>query len=401
MRKMELDETLRGRDIVCFSNDWDGDPLSKTHIMRLLARENRVLWVNSLGNRAPTLSTHDLKRVVNKLKAAAESAREVVKEVEKNIFVLAPLAVPVFGSELVRRVNKVVLKAQLQRAMKHLGFNRPIVWSFLPSAEWVAGSLDSELLIYHCVDEFSAFSDAPGRLIAEAEERLVKSADMVITSAERLQQSKSALNANTCLVRHGVDWEHFSKALDPDLKVPEDMAKLAKPVIGFFGLVADWVDIELIEKVARAYPDASVVIIGSVRTDVSKLGWLPNVHFLGRKKYAELPAYCRGFDVALMPFRINELTLNANPLKVREYLAAGLPVVSTNIPEVTQLGQCLIGNDHDEFIAKVGEALKDGGPSRARSEAIRHESWAAKVEEIRDHVRAFTRKGPARRRQAS
>src|SRR5690606_33031174 len=124
----------------------------------------------------------------------------------------------------------------------------------------------------HCVDEFSAFSDAPGRAIAEAEARLVRAADLVITSAERLQQSKRAMNPNTCLVRHGVDFAHFSRALDPELKPPEDVARLAKPIIGFFGLVADWVDIELLEKVARSFPEASVVIIGSVRTDVSRLG---------------------------------------------------------------------------------------------------------------------------------
>lgn len=394
MRRLELDETLRGRDVVCFSNDWDGDPLSKTHLMRLLAQENRILWVNSLGNRAPTLSTHDLRRAVGKLRAAISTAREVVREVEKNIFVLAPLAVPLFGSEAIRQLNRVVLEAQVGRAMRHLRFSRPIVWSFLPSAEAIASSLEAELLIYHCVDEFSAFSQTPGRAIAEAEARLARSADLVITSAERLLQSKRALNPNTCLVRHGVDFAHFSRALDPEVGVPEDVARLARPIIGFFGLVADWVDIELLEKVARAFPEASVVILGALRTDVSRLGWLSNVHFLGRKPYAELPAYCRAFDVALMPFRINELTLNANPLKVREYLAAGLPVVSTAIPEVEALGQCLVGRDHDAFIARVREALEDPGPSRRRSEAIRHESWAARLEEIRDHVRQLQRAGP-------
>jgi glycosyltransferase involved in cell wall biosynthesis len=112
----------------------------------------------------------------------------------------------------------------------------------------------------------------------------------------------------------------------------------------------------------------------------------PNAHLLGRKPYADLPAYCRGFDVALMPFRINELTLNANPLKVREYLAAGLPVISTPIPEVELLGQCRIAGDKDAFVDEIHAALKDPGPSIQRSLAISHESWDAKLAEIAEHL---------------
>src|SRR5262249_58655080 len=123
-------------------------------------------------------------------------------------------------------------------------------------------------------------------------------------------------------------------------QVPEELAKLPKPVLGFFGLVAQWVDLAAIEACARAFANGSVVILGKVAPDVdpTSLRSLPNVHFLGRKPYAQLPAYCRGFDVALMPFKLNELTLNANPLKVREYLAAGLPGVSTDIPQVRRPG---------------------------------------------------------------
>ena len=110
---------------------------------------------------------------------------------------------------------------------------------------------------------------------------------------------------------------------------------------------------------------------------------VPNVHFLGRKPYGELPAYCKAFDVALNPFVVNELTLAANPLKVREYLAAGLPVVSTDIPECRVLPDCLIGTDHADFILKIESALADPKPREVISDAIAHESWDAKVDEIR------------------
>jgi glycosyltransferase involved in cell wall biosynthesis len=154
-------------------------------------------------------------------------------------------------------------------------------------------------------------------------------------------------------------------------------------VIGFFGQIAHWVDLELMAGVAKRFPNASLVVIGKATTDTSVLEALPNVHLLGRKPYSELPAYCKGFDVALMPFRINELTLNANPLKVREYLAAGLQVVSTPIPEVEVLGLCRIASGPEAFAREIEAALsEDPGPSVKRSEAIRSESWEARLEEI-------------------
>jgi glycosyltransferase involved in cell wall biosynthesis len=387
-RSEELDlarRALRGRDLVVFSNDWDGDPLSKVHIMRILSRDNRVLWVNSIGNRAPKANAHDLRRIWKKLASFTEGIREV----EPNLFVLAPLAIPFYGSEAVRAANRTLLRAQVLRAMRRLHFKRPISWSFLPASAPVSGRLGEEFVVYHCVDEFSAFSDTNGRYIAEMEERLLRRADLVITSAERLRDNKVRVNPNTVLVRHGVDFNHFVKACDPATRIPEDIASLPRPILGFFGLVADWVDLEAIAAAARAHPEGSVVVIGKVAPDVDPavLKAEPNIHLLGRKPYAELPGYCRAFDVALMPFRVNELTLNANPLKVREYLAAGLPVVSSDIPEVRKVGLCKVARDTEDFVRKVDECLAEGaGPSLERAERIRHESWEAKVEEIRAFV---------------
>lgn len=376
---------LRGRDLVVFSNDWDGDPLSKVHIMRILSRDNRVLWVNSIGNRAPKANAHDLQRIWRKLSTFTEGIREV----EPNLFVLAPLAIPFYGSETVRATNRELLRLQVKRAMKKLNFQRPISWSFLPASAPVSGTLGEEFVVYHCVDEFSAFSDTNGRHIAELEERLLRRADLVITSAERLRENKAKVNPNTVLVRHGVDYQHFVKACDEATKIPEDIAKLPGPIIGFFGLMADWVDQEAIIATAKAHPEGSVVIIGKVAPDcdVSAMKAVPNIHFLGRQPYSSLPGYCKAFDVALMPFTVNELTLNANPLKVREYLAAGLPVVSTDIPEVRKVGLCKVATSTEDFVRKVDECLAEGaGPSRERAERIFHESWDARVEEIRSHV---------------
>ncbi len=376
---------LRGRDILCFSHDWSGDPLSKTHLMRILARDNRVLWVNSIGYRAPKASKADVTRAFNKLKAATDSLREP----EPNIFVLNPLAIPVYGRPRIRDFNRRLLRFQVKRAMRKLGFQRPINFVFNPAAAVIAGALGEEQLIYYCVDEYTAFSGVSSSAIGELEEQLLREADLVIVSADTLYQSKSKINPEAVIIRHGVDFDHFRKALEPETVVPEEIANLPRPIIGFFGLIADWVDLDLMAHVARQFPNGSLVLLGKATTDTAVLEQLPNVHLLGRKTYESLPAYCKGFDVALMPFRINELTLNANPLKVREYLAAGLPVVSTAIPEVEVLGLCRIGRDPESFVNEIKEALRNPGPDITRSEAIRHESWDARVDEIRMHLAAL------------
>jgi glycosyltransferase involved in cell wall biosynthesis len=371
--------------MLCFSHDWSGDPLSKTHLMRLLARDNRILWVNSIGYRMPTASKADLSRAFKKLAAATAP----ISEPEPNIFVLNPLAIPAYGRASIRSFNRKFLCWQVKRAMRRLGFKSPINWVFNPAAGVIAGELGEESLIYYCVDEYTAFTGVASNSLAELEAQLLRRADLVIVSADRLFQSKAPFNPRTVIVQHGVDYPHFRKALDSTTKVPEDVARLPRPVIGFHGLIADWVDVELMERVATHFSHGSLVVVGKVTTDVSALERLSNVHLVGRKPYESLPAYCKAFDVALNPFRINELTLNANPLKVREYLAAGLPVVSTAIPEVVKLDVCRIGNDHESFVREIEDALADPGPSLARSEAIRGESWEARLDEIRSHIAAI------------
>jgi glycosyltransferase involved in cell wall biosynthesis len=377
---------LRDRDILCFSHDWSGDPLSKTHLMRLLARDNRILWINSIGYRTPTVSKADMSRAFKKLAAFTTP----LSEVEPNIFVLNPLAIPMHGRSM-QLLNRRLLKYQITRAMRKLRFRRAMSWVFNPAAEVIAGALGEEQIIYYCVDEYTAFTGVARESLADLENKLLRKSDLVIVSAEKLYESKSPMNPHTVLVRHGVDHAHFRKALDPATQVPDEIAQLPRPIIGFFGLIADWVDVELMAQVAKRFANGSLVILGKATTDVSMLQALPNVHLLGRKPYAELPAYCKGFDVAINPFRINTLTLSANPLKVREYLAAGLPVISTAIPEVETLGLCGIAHDADEFIHQIEAALADPGPKLERSQAIAHESWEARLQTIAEHLAEVSR----------
>jgi glycosyltransferase involved in cell wall biosynthesis len=157
-------------------------------------------------------------------------------------------------------------------------------------------------------------------------------------------------------------------------------------VLGFHGLLAEWIDLALLAAVARAFPNASLAIVGEVRVATTLLDGLANVHLLGRRPYDELPGYCRGFDVALLPFVLDELTLHASPLKLREYLAAGLPVVATALPEARLLARAhrgvRVADDATGFVAEIARALADPEPRAARSDAIAGESWDAKLDEL-------------------
>ncbi|MCD9187848.1 MAG: glycosyltransferase [Pyrinomonadaceae bacterium] len=379
-------DVLRGRDILCFSHDWTGDPLSKTHLMRVLSRENRILWINAIANRMPTTSSKDISRIFKKLK----SFTEPVKEVEPNIHVLNPLAIPTYGNDAVRKFNEKFLVSQVKKAMRKLKFQSPINMVFNPAAGLLAGKLGESELIYYCVDEYTAFTGVAAGL-KEIEEDLFSKSDLVIVSAEKLFESKHHFNKNTFVIRHGTDWKHFRKALSDETKIPDEIKNLPRPIIGFHGLLADWVDFELLKKTAEHFKNGSLVLIGKIAVDAEKkikiLDGIPNIHFPGRKPYAELPNYCKAFDVALNPFEINELTLAANPLKVREYLAAGLQVVSTDIPEVRILDNCLIGENHADFIEKIEFVLQNTKPKEEISDGIEHESWEAKIDELRGIMR--------------
>ena len=217
------------------------------------------------------------------------------------------------------------------------------------------------------------------------EAELVRRADLVLASSETLAEARRRVNPRTFFVSHGVDVAHFSRALDPALPRPADVAGLARPVIGFFGLLAEWIDLELLAAIARRRPHWTLLLLGKATVDTGALRALPNVRLLGQKPYAALPAYCRAFDVGLIPFRIDELTVRANPLKLREYLAAGLPVVSTDLPEVRKYaGLVRLAAGPEGFIEAIEAALADRNEpaDRARVAAMQSESWEARVEQI-------------------
>jgi glycosyltransferase involved in cell wall biosynthesis len=373
---------LRPPSIIAFAKDWEESPTSNHHVLRELARTRRVLWLNSVGTRTPKLTSgRDLGKVVRKLKAFARGPVNV----ENDLWVFTPIVLPLPHSAFARKINRRILQATLHSLRAKLQLSEFHLWTFLPNVADYVGTFGESLAVYYCVDEWSMFSYIDLRSTQAAERRLLDRVDCVFAVTHALADRKILLNPNTYVSPHGVDHALFAKALASETRVPADVAALPHPVIGFYGTIQDWVDLDLVATLARSHPEWSLVLIGQIMVDTSKVAGLPNVHLLGRREHGDLPAYCKGFDVGIIPYRVDERMPFVNPIKLREYLSAGLPVVSTAVPEVRRYAHlCTVADDHPGFQAAVEQALAENSLElrQKRSCAMQSETWQARVAQI-------------------
>ena len=268
-------------------------------------------------------------------------------------------------------------------------FEHPVQWFYDPMAvPAFLGEMDEIATIYDCMDELSKFAEAPPE-IKPRERRLLLEADVVFTGGRKLWELKKQLNSNCHFYGCGVDVAHFGKARDSETRIPEDIASLRKPVLGYFGVVDERMDYELLAKLASANPDWSIAMVGPT-LKVGKVPRLPNLHWLGQKAYADLPAYCKAFDVCLMPFALNEATEFINPTKALEYMATGKPVIGSAIADVvTNFGSVVkIARTHEEFISLCRGAVEN--PDLVAVEAglkkAAENSWDSIVARLENHV---------------
>jgi glycosyltransferase involved in cell wall biosynthesis len=377
---------LHGRDIVCVGfADWDTDLwTNQHHLMARLARENRVLFVESLGLRRPQLAGEDLRRIARRLRRGIAPPRQA-----DGLHVLSPVVIPLHRFAAVRALNRRLLPFLVKRAARRLGMQRPILWAYVPQAEALLETLDPSLVVYHCVDDIAAQPGIDGASFRAAETRFAKRADLVLASAPSLAERMRPLNGNVLFAPNVADTALFARVMEPG-PVDSEIDALPRPRIVFTGaVVATKLDVPLLVQVARRRPQWSFALVGPVgpgdpRTDVSALAAEPNVHLLDRRAYKQLPAVLRGADAGLIPYARNKLTDGIFPMKVYEYLAAGLPVVATELPSLAAVPEVARAADAAGLVALLDDALAHDDPARRalRSRAAAAHSWDARLAEI-------------------
>lgn len=384
---------LRGKDIVCISSlDWNAMWTSKHQIMHRLAQTNRVLYVEEpVTMLAPFRVPARLSRWV--------AAVPAVKQVEAGLWTLTPPPMLPFWNMRagVNRANQAVLGRYVSWAVNRLGFGEEyILWAYLPATVALLDHLSARpqgrgpsLVVYHCADEYSAYQGLVSPEVVKGyDDELTRRADLVITTAENLRLSRQALNPHTHTVLNAADVEVFNRALDPDLPLPADMAAIPEPRLGVVGMHDFRLDIDALDALAAADPSWQIVLIGPLKAgqvDEARLRSRPNIHLLGQKPRAELPGYLRGLSVALVPYKASELSRNIFPLKLFEYLAAGLPVVVGGLPELDRYSGVIgVAAGSQEYPELVREAIAADSPEKraARVELAAENTWDHRVEEI-------------------
>lgn len=285
-----------------------------------------------------------------------------------------------------RRLLQSVLEGPLGRS-----FENPVQWFYDPMAVTAfLGHMEEEAIVYDCMDELSQFKGAPPELVRR-ERDLLNAADVVFAGGPKMAKSKKRFNPNCHSYGCGVDIKHFGKARHAATKVPKDMLGFSGPVLGYVGVVDERLDYELLARLADHDPSWNVVIVGPwTKVDPADFPKRANLHFLGGRDYAQLPAYAKAFDVCMMPFAKNEATEFINPTKALEYMATGTPIVSTDIEDVVlQFSEVVsIATSHGEFITAAEESLERPRATMidAGLKLAKNNSWESIVAQLEQHV---------------
>jgi UDP-galactopyranose mutase len=358
-------------DVLCFSHlRWDFVFQRPQQIASRWARDHRVwFWEEPL---------RDADRPYVELKPRG------------GVQVLVPHVPPGLADET------AVLRQMLSEYYGIAGMNEPIGWYWTPMMRAVSDHLALSSIVWDCMDELTAFKDAPPDLL-RWEGLLLEDADVVFTGGHSLYQAKRNRHGNVHPFPSSVDVAHFAKARDRP-REPADQATIPGPRIGWFGVIDERTDFALLDAVARARPEWHFVMLGPVtKVDEADLPRRPNLHWLGMKPYEDLPAYVAHWDVAILPFAHNPSTKFISPTKTPEYLAAGKPVVSTSITDVVRPygaeGMVWIADGARAFERAIAEALVDDATERlARADAFLAEmSWDSTVSRMQDLVWSATR----------
>lgn len=377
--------------IVCFSSaPWSGVWQRHQQIMvRFAERGHTVIYVE------PT-------NIVQAIRKPSILVNRVAKK--DGVILVRPIFSPLHDRvNGLERIDLALVSRLLERILAGLREEKvDVLWLFSPFYAFATSAINYKLLVYDCADECDGFffSEKGKAWILEKENEVLKKANLVFVTSQRLFERCARVNSNIHWAPNGVPLSFFEKRLRAN---HSDIERINRPIVGFVGSLAFWLDYEMLHKAAVSNEDLSFVFVGPIITQeksIKALKQLDNVHFLGAKKYADIPDYVSCFDVCLIPFKVQNLTLGALPIKLFEYFAAGKPVVSSKLDEVTRFKNCVYLADADTFEDQIREALREHDPQlrKQRIDIARKYSWGSIVSGIEhDLVCALESKNEGKR----
>lgn len=362
-------------DFVVFSDDYGRHPSSCQHLIRRFLPENRVLWVNTIGLRRPTFSTYDFWRSIGKIKEWTHPLRHL----EKNLWVYSPFSIPWNKSSFIRRRNRRLGVAGVRKVIRKLGFQKIVSLATVPNVgDWI-GEFGEKLMVYYCVDDFSEWPGMERKTILEMERLLLQKTDLFVPVSEKLRDMKKTGTATVLYLPHGVDVDHFKKAFRHPAK------SAAPPVVGYFGLIDDRLDFDLLLELAEKRPSFEWRFLGPLQYCPTELRRMKNCRFLPPVPYGILPETLRDWDVLLLPYKSVPVVEALNPLKLREAIATGKPVVSRDMPWGKPYRDVVsLCSTPEQFLEALDSAVLRGNGVKAKNqwEKVKPESWETRAETL-------------------
>jgi glycosyltransferase involved in cell wall biosynthesis len=383
-----IDAIRRFDGVVCFGgSDWwyHNRGHYDIQMMRQLSRRTKVIYVNSIGVRIPRLGERAVfvRRVIRKLKSLT---RGFVR-IHDRFAVLSPLSIP--GSGGIARSRKL-LGLQVRLAAHRMGMSHPLIWVECPTAAVLLDSADASGLVYQRTDRYENFPGADIAAIKQFDAKLKQRADVTLFCSKLLYAEEALQCRQARYVDHGVDYPSFAATGDDHVSEPQDVRGIPRPRIGFVGGIdSHTFDPQLFRETAGRMHDCEFVLVGACSLPAD---WctLPNVHLLGQRAYEDVAKYMAACDVLIMPWNQNEWIKACNPVKLKEYLAVGRPVVSTDFAELAQYeGLVRRARDSASFVEQIRLALLERPNVALMRQRVASETWEAKAQAVLSHLAAL------------
>lgn len=365
---------------IVFGEDWQSHPSSTQHLFKQLAKQHQVIWINSIGMRKPTFRLIDVKRVFNKLKSlflskrSSPNAKTTDHSLNLDLTAHTLAVLPWHDNLIVRLYNKWIFNKK--------GFigDEPIVyWLSVPTAISLISPREQDKVIYYCGDDFSALAGVDHKMVAPFESELIKKADTIYVVSERLANKMP--KSKVKMLSHGVDLALFTT----QTAKARELEQISKPIIGFYGSLNAWLDKALLLTLAKERPEYQLVLIGHLIEDFSELLKLDNVTHIKAVEHHRLASFSQHWQVSILPFVDNEQIRSCDPLKLKEYIATGTPIVTTRFAAVNPYRETiLIADTHQGFIDRIDYAVSLSKSQNLnwrtnQSQQANNHSWQAKA----------------------